>query len=87
MNNIWTYNVCILHMGLTEKFANCAPQISKIYYKIHREHQSCATEISVARHKLSRLAHGKPWLWLIVGNKGPAFIKGGRAGAFLFSLA
>ena len=40
---------------LTGKFANCAPEISKTYYKIHREHQNGATEISVAQYKLSRL--------------------------------
>ena len=40
---------------LTGKFANCAPEISKIYYKIYREHQNCAAEISVAQYKLSRL--------------------------------
>ena len=46
-----------LHTPLTGKFANCAPEISKIYYKIYREHQNCAAEISVAQYKLSRLAH------------------------------
>ena len=29
----------------------------KIYYKIYREHQNCATKISVAQYKLSRLVH------------------------------
>ena len=40
---------------LTGKFANCAPEISKIYYEIYREHQNWASEISVAQYKLSRL--------------------------------
>ena len=30
---------------LTGKFANCTPEILKVYYKICREHQNCATEI------------------------------------------
>ena len=42
---------------LTGKFANCTPEILKVYYKICREHQNCATEISVAQYKLSRLVH------------------------------
>ena len=48
----------VFHLAfpLTGKFANCAPEISKIYYKIYREHQNCAAEISVAQYKLSRLA-------------------------------
>ena len=40
------------------KIANCLPEILKIYYKIHREHQNCATEILVVRCKLSRLRRG-----------------------------
>ena len=40
---------------MTGKFASCAPEISKIYYKIYRGHQNCTTEISVAQCKLSRL--------------------------------
>ena len=39
------------------KLANCAPEISKICYKLCREHQNCMPEISVARYKLSRLAY------------------------------
>ena len=41
----------------TGKFANCAPEISKIYYKIYREYQNCATKILVAQYKLSRLVN------------------------------
>ena len=37
------------------KFPNCAPEISKIYYKLYRERQNCVPEISVATYKLSRL--------------------------------
>ena len=51
----------ILRVTLTGKFANCAPEISKIYYKICREHQNCAAEISVAQYKLSRLACHYVW--------------------------
>ena len=47
----------MFNTGLTGKFANCAPEISKIYYKIYREHQNCAAEISVAQYKLSRLEY------------------------------
>ena len=52
---------------LTGKFANCAPEISKIYYKIYREHQNCAAEISVAQYKLSRLddLYLAYWLWKV----------------------
>ena len=46
----------------TGKFANCVPEISKIYCKLYREHQNCAPKILVARYKLSRLGHS-PHLW------------------------
>ena len=46
--------------NLTGKFAKCMPEISKIYYKIYREHQNWATEISVAQYKLSRLVSKEP---------------------------
>ena len=50
--------------------ANCTPEISKIYYKLCREHQNCAPKISVARYKLSRLEQGHP-----TQNESPQQIK------------
>ena len=37
------------HIAQTGKIANCVPEISKIYYKLHRKQQNCAPKISVAR--------------------------------------
>ena len=45
-------------MDQTGNFANCVPEISKICYKLYREHQNCVPEIPVATYKLSRLADG-----------------------------
>ena len=51
---------------LTGKFANCVPKVSKIYYKIYREHQNCAAEISVAQYKLSRLDGMHPGIYIYI---------------------
>ena len=46
-----------LSTSQTGKFANCVPEISKIYHQLYKEHQNCVPEMSVARYKLSRLVH------------------------------
>ena len=60
-----------MRLTLTGKSANCVPGISKIYYKMYREHQNYATEILVAQYKLSRLA---PDLSIIVSYQSGKFV-------------